>query len=277
MPCELPAQPRPIDKCCLGPRRWRGFLARAERDRVDTSRAGIAESRGQRTGCYVLVDTAPGATGDADSIARRGRAVAVTLIAATQRPTQKAMGQGALRSQMDVRICFRVRERKDVDLILGQGMLSAGWQPHKLNAPGKFLISAPEHDTPRRARAYLLTDQAVSDTASRHAELLPELDDVSRRAIEERAQIRPDSSAQPTSADHANDTTRVPDDARGNPEAILWAALCLAPTQGVTVPELMNETGMSRPWTYQRLQDLARRGQVTQVSRGRWSAIDDAR
>ena len=58
------------------------------------------------------------------------------------------MGQGAVRSQMDMRICFRVRERKDVDLILGQGMLAAGWHAHTLNAPGKFLVSAPEHDTP---------------------------------------------------------------------------------------------------------------------------------
>ena len=86
----------------------------------------------------------------------------MTLIAATQRPTQKAMGQGAVRSQMDIRICFRVRERKDVDLILGQGMLTAGWHAHTLNAPGKFLISAPEHDTPRRARAYLVTDDDVT-------------------------------------------------------------------------------------------------------------------
>ena len=98
-----------------------------------------------------LVDDAPGAVRHADSIARRGRAVAVSLIAATQRPTQKAMGHGAVRSQMDVRICFRVRERKDVDLILGQGMLAAGWQAHTLDAPGKFLVSAAEHDTPRRA------------------------------------------------------------------------------------------------------------------------------
>src|SRR6266567_1837983 len=120
-----------------------------------------------------LAETTPEATSDADSIARRGRAVAVTLIAATQRPTQKAMGQGALRSQMDVRVCFRVRERKDVDLILGQGMLTAGWHAHTLNAPGKFLISAPEHDTPRRARAYLVTDDAVSATASKHADLRP--------------------------------------------------------------------------------------------------------
>lgn len=54
----------------------------------------------------------------ADSIARRGRAVAVNLIAATQRPTQQAMGKHAVRSQMDVRICLRVRERRDVDLVL---------------------------------------------------------------------------------------------------------------------------------------------------------------
>lgn len=44
----------------------------------------------------------------ADSVARRGRAVAVNLLAATQRPTQQAMGGNAVRSQMDVRICLRV-------------------------------------------------------------------------------------------------------------------------------------------------------------------------
>jgi S-DNA-T family DNA segregation ATPase FtsK/SpoIIIE len=219
-----------------------------------------------------LVESAPETTGDADSIARRGRAVAVTLIAATQRPTQKAMGQGALRSQMDVRICFRVRERKDVDLILGQGMLSTGWHAHTLNAPGKFLISAPEHDVPRRARAYLLTDQAVSDTAARHADSRPALDGVSRRAVEERAQTRPGAPALGRSSDHADGTGHAPDDPGRAPEMNLWLALSLASDEGVTVPELMDQTGMSRPWVYQRLQDLARSGQVVQVSRGRWRA-----
>jgi hypothetical protein len=59
-----------------------------------------------------LADEAPDAMSGTDSIARLGRALAVTLVAATQRPTQKAMGQGAVRSQMDTRICFRVRERQ---------------------------------------------------------------------------------------------------------------------------------------------------------------------
>ena len=102
----------------------------------------------------------------ADSIARRGRAVAVNLIAATQRPTQAAMGKNtAVRSQMDVRICLRVRERRDVDLILGQGSFNAGWQAHQLTQPGAFLISDPEHTAPERHRAYLMDDERIA----RHA------------------------------------------------------------------------------------------------------------
>ena len=207
-----------------------------------------------------LAEAAPEATADTDSIARRGRAVAVTLVAATQRPTQKAMGQGAVRSQMDVRICCRVRERKDVNLILGQGMLAAGWHAHTLNAPGKFLVSAPEHDTPRRARAYLVTDEDVQGSASHYADHRPVLDHISLDGMSERADMVTHS---PT-----------PDPSHA-PEAVLWAVLSIAPEDGTTVPELMDETGMSRPWVYQRLQELARAGHVTQVSRGRWRAATD--
>jgi hypothetical protein len=130
-----------------------------------------------------LADEAPAAISSADSVARLGRAVAVTLVAATQRPTQKAMGQSAVRSQMDTRICFRVRERKDVDLILGQGMLSAGWHAHNLNAPGKFLVSVPEHTTPKRARAYLVTDDDVARVVAHYTNHRPQLDDISRGAL----------------------------------------------------------------------------------------------
>jgi FtsK/SpoIIIE family len=222
-----------------------------------------------------LSDNSSDAAVYTDSLARRGRAVAVTLVAATQRPTQKAMGQGAVRSQMDIRICFRVRERKDVDLILGQGMLSAGWHAHTLNAPGKFLMSAPEHDTPRRARAYLLTDNMVGLTASQHAEMRPSLDEISRRAVED---TRPaDAQRPPHRLSNGHHGTIHPghdnNNADGAPMGILWAALSLAPDEGVSVPELMNATRMSRPWVYQRLRELADRGQVTQVSRGRWRAV----
>ena len=222
-----------------------------------------------------LADDAPEATTYTDSIARRGRAVAVTLVAATQRPTQKAMGQGAVRSQMDIRICFRVRERKDVDLILGQGMLTAGWHAHTLNAPGKFLISAPEHDTPRRARAYLLTDETVSATASRHAGIRPVLDAVSRQAVDQARTAETPQLPDPHSDGQDSTDDHRADNAHGDPEAILWAALSLAPDEGVSVPDLMDTTQMSRPWVYQRLREMADRGQVVQVGRGRWRAVTE--
>jgi hypothetical protein len=175
---------------------------------------------------------------------------------------------------MDIRICFRVRERKDVDLILGQGMLTAGWHAHTLNAPGKFLVAAAEHDTPRRARAYLITDQTVADTASRYADLRPPLDQTSRHAIEGRGSVElPEldnsahSQVSPTERENRADSTEE------TPEAILWAVLSLAPPDGATVPDLMDATGMSRPWIYLRLRQLAEQRQVIQVSRGRWRTV----
>ena len=119
----------------------------------------------------------------------------------------------------------------------------------------------------------------MSDTAAGHADSRPHLDEVSQRAIAERAQTRPESLAHTADPDHREDTRRAPgesgraaDDPGRAPEMELWLALSLAPIEGVTVPELMDQTGMSRPWVYQRLQDLARGGQVIQVSRGRWRA-----
>ncbi|MUN40808.1 FtsK/SpoIIIE domain-containing protein [Actinomadura litoris] len=208
-----------------------------------------------------LADDAPDAATDTDSIARRGRAVAVTLIAATQRPTQKAMGKGAVRSQMDVRVSFRVRERKDVDLILGQGMLNAGWHAHTLNAPGKFLLSAPEHDTPRRARAYLLDDATVTLTAERHANVRPALDEVSSRALDV-------SHTAPVAA------TPIPDD---HTDDVLRRVLDEAPDEGLPIAHLLMLTDMSRPTLYRRLAELVKAGQAVQVKRGRYKASDHDR
>jgi S-DNA-T family DNA segregation ATPase FtsK/SpoIIIE len=270
-----------IDRLATTPDEARQLLADAVK--VLEARAAMLAERGQRVWQPTpdmpalviiideyaeLADDAPDAIKHADSIARRGRAVAVNLVAATQRPTQKAMGQGAVRSQMDVRISFRVRERKDVDLILGQGMLAAGWHAHTLNAPGKFLIAAAEHDTLKRARAYLLTDQVVEAAATYNADFRPPLDEVSQRAIEqtgdpERLVVPPDTATIP------------PEHAEGGPEVLLWTTLILAPEEGATVPDMMSATGMSRPWIYLRLRDLAEQGHVIQVSRGRWRAVTD--
>jgi S-DNA-T family DNA segregation ATPase FtsK/SpoIIIE len=211
-----------------------------------------------------LAEDAPEAARYTDSIARLGRAAAVTMIAATQRPTQKVMGQGAVRSQMDIRTCFRVRERRDVDLILGQGMLSADWHAHTLNAPGKFLISAPGHDIPRRGRAYLLTDEAVEATAASFADTRPALDEISQRALTDRQQ----------DDIWGADLEAAGGDAGNDPDALLRDALSFAPGEGIPVADLVAATGMSHRWVNYRLRALADTGQAIQLKRGMWRAIN---
>jgi hypothetical protein len=215
-----------------------------------------------------LAEKAPDAMSDTDSIARLGRAVAVTLIAATQRPTQKAMGAGAVRSQMDLRICFRVREPRDVDLILGQGMLKAGWDAHNLNAPGKFLVSAPGHDRPTRARAYLVTDEMVADIAAHYSSVRPVLDAESRRAIDYAHRTRAQS---PDGAPPAGSPPEMADE-RETADSALWQALCAAPPEGWATGELMRITGWKRTKLYRHLRQYANAGRAIQVSRGHWRA-----
>jgi S-DNA-T family DNA segregation ATPase FtsK/SpoIIIE len=171
------------------------------------------------------------------------------------------MGQGAVRSQMDIRTCFRVRERRDVDLILGQGMLAAGWHAHTLNAPGKFLISAPGHDIPRRGRAYLLTDETVKAAAERYAATRPALDEISQRALTDRPPA--DATLEPVGESAGED----------DPDAVLWAALSIASEDGIPVADLVAATGMSHRWVNYRLRALADSGQAIQVKRGMWRAI----
>ncbi|WP_261574720.1 FtsK/SpoIIIE domain-containing protein [Frankia gtarii] len=202
----------------------------------------------ERPALVILVDEfaelPPEALEIADSFTRLGRAVAATLIAATQRPTQDAMGNNAVRSQMDGRIALRVRERADTDLILGAGAYKSGWRTDTFTLPGAFLILDPDHNTPIPNRAYLVEDDTVTDIAARYPAptALPVRQDEPR-------------------ADHPVD----PDDA-------LWTALTMP--EGASVSDLMTATSRSRRWVYYALQQLQDAGKVRQTG-GRWHATPD--
>jgi DNA segregation ATPase FtsK/SpoIIIE, S-DNA-T family len=205
----------------------------------------------------------------ADSVARRGRAVAVNLIAATQRPTLAAMGRNtAVRSQMDVRICLRVREPRDADLILGQGSLNSGWHAHKLTQPGEFLISDPGHAAPERNRAYLITDERRDAHAARYARPRPVLS----APVPDDPWTAPEPPQEATGGPpRGNDQ-----DERPRPETALWDALVDAGPEGVSVAELGAACGMARRWVYYRLQEHATAGRAAQVRRGYWRAARPA-
>lgn len=148
-----------ITRLATTPREATALLASAvakldERAAKLAGNARVLEPTPEDPAIIIVIDEYAELPADAveysDSAARRGRAVAITQIAATQKPTQDAMGNTAVRSQMDVRVCLRVRERRDADLVLGQGMVNAGWHAHMLARPGEFLISAPEYQQTRK-------------------------------------------------------------------------------------------------------------------------------
>lgn len=119
------------------------------------------------------------------------------------------------------------------------------------------LLTRARH--PKRARAYLLTDQAVTATAAEHAGMCPELDDLSRRAMLIGTD-EPDSAEETDSGDSPN------------PANALWVALCAAPDEGWDIGDLMWFTGMTRPTLDQHLRAHVTEGRAYQVSQGRWRA-----
>ncbi|MEV6416095.1 FtsK/SpoIIIE domain-containing protein [Kribbella sp. NPDC051718] len=258
----------------------RAGVAELERRAAFLAEQGIREwtPTSSAPALVIMIDEyaelSPAARKLADSIARRGRAVAVTLLVATQRPTQKTMGDGsAIRSQMNIRFCLRVVERGDVDLILGAGSLTAGWDTTGFDAPGKFLMRAPGHDTPRRARAQWINNGDVRATANRNAR--PDHHDPNRPQDTTGDDTDPDPAQNTADATNgAQNGSQTPATASvvSGPDVALWEALKQAPPTGAAIAELMTATGQSKTALYRRLQALRTQGRADQVSRGRWRA-----
>jgi len=230
-----------------------------------------------------LVEQLPEAAGYLDTIARKGRKTAVTLLAATQRPTQDALGGGALRAQLTVRVCLRVTEPRDGELILGQGKSRLGYRPDLLDAPGKLLIwDPPDHTRPVPAKVLHVDRARISRLlAAAGPEAVPDLDPATAAGIAvaagRRGPARPaagparPSDATPSAgappAGGAPIPTRAGD---GDPLAALLACLHAAGARGAKVAELAAAIGRAKTWVYERLQDLERQGEVERAGHGRW-------
>ncbi len=222
-----------------------------------TRRAQELAARGERTwipsrerpALVLLIDEFAELPSEAvdivDSLARLGRAVAETLIIATQRPTQDVMGNSAIRSQVDVRLALRVRERGDTDLILGAGAYKSGWRTDHFTLPGSYLLLDPEHTTPIPSRAYHVNDETVTKITIRF----------------------PAPIQLPGANDQGTDDS--------DPLDRLRTALAKAGATGASVPDLVTATGRSRRWIYTILHRLQDAGEARQTGTGRWADVPD--
>jgi hypothetical protein len=186
-----------------------------------------------------------------------------------------------------VRVCLRVTEPADGELILGRGKAKQGYRPDLLDAPGKLLAwDPPDHTRPIPAKAYTLDRARIRQLAGAPG-AVPDLDPDSAAALAE-----PDAPDQapsergtapeerttpfhPAPSTAPDEPTATIEDAGGDPLAALLAALRAAGHRGAKVAELAHAVGRAKTWVYERLQDLARQGQVERAGHGRWRAIPD--
>jgi S-DNA-T family DNA segregation ATPase FtsK/SpoIIIE len=239
-----------------------------------------------------LVEQLPDAAALLDTIARTGRKTAITLLASTQRPTQQALGGGALRAQLTVRVCLRVTEPADGELILGRGKARLGYRPDLLDGPGKLLVwDPPDHTRPIPAKVLHVDRARIGRLlASAGAAAVPALDPATAAVLTQPAQRDEDAGpaahpARPAPAEPAGpaaETTPIltPAGGDGDPLAGLLACLRAAGPRGARVAELAAAIGRAKTWVHERLQDLARTGEVERAGHGRWrlthpNALDD--
>jgi S-DNA-T family DNA segregation ATPase FtsK/SpoIIIE len=231
-----------------------------------------------------LVEQLPDAASLLDTIARKGRKTAITLLVATQRPTQEALGGGALRAQLTVRICLRVTEPADGELILGRGKAKLGYRPDLLDAPGKLLVwDPPDHTRPIPAKVLHLDRARIGRLLAAAGEAaVPDLDPDTAARITAGHETTPSGGdpARPAltaDAPAAGPATTAPIPAttpaeigEGDPLAALLACLRAAGPRGARVAELAAAIGRAKTWVYERLQDLAGTGEVERAGHGRW-------
>ncbi|MGA5411609.1 FtsK/SpoIIIE domain-containing protein [Streptomyces lavendulocolor] len=197
-----------------------------------------------------LIRRVPSAAKLIESLLQVARFVGITLVCATQSPSNRVFGGSTDgRQQYQVRIGLGAKESTTSNLVFGPGAYGDGWCLDELDLPGKFLRWDREHQVPIDARAFWMTMDDVAATTHRYA----------REEIESGAREHPEPSPDPE-----DDPTppRPPTPPSGGPagdrpvlravptfpdgteiaderHAALWQAIEKAGPRGITVDDLV--------------------------------------
>jgi S-DNA-T family DNA segregation ATPase FtsK/SpoIIIE len=288
---------------------WAGVFDRlartpTEADQLLAAAERIREARGQllaqdptaeawaptpaRPALVVVIDEqgrlrqSPSAIERLERLATLGRAYGIWLVSATQYPTVDVLGSSELRSQYTAVVLLRIQRKQHVNVVLGEGMASAGWAAHDIDParPGVCYLYAPGSTSPKLGRAWRVTRDMIARTVNRYGgPQRTRLDPDSARAAGVPRAHAPSADSTPPArpagqpwppADPAGTPTVVVPGPAPNPVQILLEVLAAAGPTGRTIGELVTLTGMSRSWLYARLRELTASGRVDQVDRGRW-------
>jgi hypothetical protein len=242
------------------------------------------------------------------TITAQGRALAVSVVIATQYPTNDALGDKLIAANMTAAVCLRVNKPAETNVALGPGAVSAGWLAHKISAskPGSLYLRAAGAEEPRLARSDQVTEPMVERAAAALGTHRPRLDEGSEHAAlgtpqstgarhAARTDTGPGLSTVPTAPDGTVGgtpmrTVATPPEGTGpgvwgggqrrsaaaeqrDPLAALLAALAAVGEWGARAEDLAVQVGMSRAWVFTRLGELERGGQVVRSRTGTWKLV----
>ncbi|WP_167163164.1 FtsK/SpoIIIE domain-containing protein [Streptomyces sp. MBT27] len=190
-----------------------------------------------------LVRRVPTAAKLVESLLQVARFAGITLVCATQSPSNKVFGGSTDgRQQYQVRIGLGAKESTTANLIFGPGAYGDGWTLDELDAPGKFLRWDREHQVPVEARAFWMSEDEIGATTHRYA-----LESAGEGREHPEHEPEPDDDPPPPPPPGPGggrpilravpvfpDGTEVPDN-----RTELWQAIEKAGPRGITIPELV--------------------------------------
>ncbi len=232
--------------------------------RGQAARSRVWQASAESPVIVVLVDEAaelPGeAVSDLESVARRGRALGVLLVLATQYPTVDAVGSGQVRGQLRTRVAFRFARTAEATTVLAD---TTGRDPAAIrrDRPGCCYIEAAGADRPALVRCYWIPDSAVQRVVRHWQDRQPLLDAASAGAAgadyrsRTRARLDGEDGRQPRQ------------DGNVRAQQAIRRALLRAGEDGTSVSDLCVLSGRRKSWIYQELQSMEAAGLVTRCRR----------
>ncbi|MEU9925116.1 FtsK/SpoIIIE domain-containing protein [Streptomyces griseoluteus] len=117
-----------------------------------------------------LMRQLPGGAKLLESLLQIARFVGITLVCATQSPSNKVFGGNTDgRQQYQVRIGLGAKESTTANLIFGPGAYGDGWCLDELEGPGYYLRWDRQHMVPVISRALYMTDDDIGATVHRYS------------------------------------------------------------------------------------------------------------
>lgn len=249
-------------------------------------------------------------------LATMGRAVGISLIGATQYPTLEALGSSQIRTQMDVRMCFRVQNQDEAGFTIPDHRPAAHLIP--ADRPGTFYLQDGDRYYELPVRGYFWPDELVAEVAALRAGACAWLDEPTEQAMAKVAPLfaaaleerdsgggsdaepgpedvpawtdvsdGPDVPLSRVVAGHAARTGEpvparlsvVPGPAPGDDEAqgAMWLALVQAGADGATAKDLYTAVGRSSSWFHPIMRGWLDAGWASRTRRGRYAVTGPGR